>query len=145
MTAATGVRDEQLAREAQVIGLYHRGDLDTKTIAKRVGVTPRTVRRILVRRGVTELQDPGHIKPDVAMRIAVYAAEGMPANWIAEDLPVRYETALRHAQRAPGHAEAVHEWQIVWHQIRKDPALLELHYEIAPLWSELRLRALDAA
>lgn len=132
-------------REDKVIALYHRGDLDTKAIAEAVGISPRSIRRILIRRGVSELQTPRPTPPEVIERIRVYAAEGMPANWIADDLPIRYETALRYAQRVEGHDEAVHEWQTVWHEIRRSSVLLELHRELSPLWSDMIIRTLDAA
>ena len=140
MTAPTGVIQK---RERTVRELFERG-ASTREIADAVGVTPRSVRRILLRLELVELC-VNLLSDETLERIRIYAEEGMPANWIADDLGIHYDTARTYACRVPGHDEAVVEWLRAWHSIRQREALLELHYEIAPTWLSLRTRALDAA
>jgi len=64
--------------------------------------------------------------------------EGMPANWVAEDLDSDGTTTRALALTVDGHAESVLEWRRAWAFIRHKPELLELHYQFAPKGSQYR-------
>lgn len=140
MTSLQEVRAR--GREQRVRTLWERGVRDTRELGRLVGVTDRTVCRYLLR---IQAREAKSTQDDVDYaRLACLAEEGMPANWIAEDLGISYGTALRHANEVPGRREHVREWTRAWHAIRQDPALLALHWEITPprsISSQLRLDA----
>lgn len=61
--------------------------------------------------------------------IRALAADQVPGTWIAET--VNRSTKLIY-KLAPLGREATLEWRRVWTDIRRTPALLELHREFAP-------------
>lgn len=124
------------AREAVVLMLWGEGVTETRALAEAVGVTPRTAARIVLRLGLREKTD--HRSRIDYARMEQLAREGMPATWIAEECGVEYDTARRVAMRIEGHDRHVGEWRSVWQSIRQNEKMLELHYEIAPVWSASR-------
>lgn len=135
----------QRNREQKCRDLWQLGVRDVRQLAAELGVTDRTVYRMTERLKLRERRPVRDYAPDYA-RLAQLAEEGMPANWIAEDICLSYEVTQRHAASVPGHREHVREWTSVWHAIRQRPELLALHYEFSPIWSAMmQHRRKDAA
>lgn len=103
---------------------------DVTALAARFNRHRRTVERRLTSLG---LRVKGHTRMSRSeldwARECV--REGMPVNWIAETLG-RDPGYLRLILK-PGRVEDGNEWYRVWHQIRKNSILLELHREFAPV------------
>lgn len=117
-------------REERVAELWAMGAREVRDIAAAVRTTERTVQRILLR---LRLRTPRAESERVDYaRLARLAEEGMPANWIAEDLGVNYRAVQEHTRHVPGREEAKREWASAWQSIRQNEALLALHHEIAP-------------
>lgn len=119
---AGGEKDEAIAE------LWAEGR-DHHEIAAAVGRNPQSVTRALTRLGLRDMRQPLIVDRDRAQRLA---EEGMPATWIAEDIGVSRDAALRIASAVPNHRENVLEWRRAWAGIRHRPALRELHAEITP-------------
>lgn len=60
------------------------------------------------------------------------AAEGMPLNWIAEDLHSSRDTLQKIVGADPAFVREVKVWSSVWSQIRFHPKLAALHNEFKP-------------
>lgn len=134
-------------REERAATLWAEGVRETRILAAALGVDTRSVRRIIIRLGL-DTPRPGNAHVD-RERILALATEGMPATFISEDTGVYYTTIQGMIKDVPGRKEAIAEWNAVWQEIRKSERLLELHYELAPIWSTSRgaraQRQLDAA
>lgn len=116
-----------IASEKRLRELWH--DHTVEQIAEILRVTERTVNRAAVRYGIREkIVTPG--PPErVKQRVRNLHWEGVPANWIAEDVDLSVgqvrDILGRGARTAP-------EWKSVWHEIYKRPELLALHREFCP-------------
>ena len=117
-------------RDAAIGEMYAEGRT-TKEIADYYGVSPRTVQRALARCGIA---DEGKRAAPHAFDAAIGAmmADGLPASWCAEDVPLHVETIRQVARGLPGRREAVREWARVWQEIRRSETLFELHRQFAP-------------
>lgn len=121
----------QREREQRCRDLWHLGVRDVWQLAAELGVTDRTVYRMTERLNLRERRPAPDYAADYA-RLTQLAEEGMPANWIAEDIRLSYEVTQRHATAVPGHREHVREWTRTWQFIRQRPELLALHHEFSP-------------
>lgn len=65
-------------------------------------------------------------------RVVSLLAEGMPATWIMEDIPMSPYTTKQLRRGKSWAIENAKEWQRVWASIRRDPVLLKLHWEFSP-------------
>ena len=115
-------------RERRIVEMFRDGRR-VKEIAESVGITGRSVQRALVRLGARPPLDRNLANRE---RVRLLAAEGMPANWIAEDVGISASRTREHAKKAPGHAESVREWARVWQSIRRSDELTALHRQFAP-------------
>lgn len=102
--------------------------LALEEMAARLKLHVDSVRRALRRH---ELIAPSRqlVSEEVRRRVLQLGAEGMVANWIAEDVKLHVSTVHRILGPRP---EDVQEWQSVWLQIRRDEELYWLHTSIAP-------------
>jgi len=69
---------------------------------------------------------------DELARMHLLLAEGMPANWVAEDLGRHYDNIKDYAAGRGDHAHAVSEWKQVWSGIKNRPELASLHEQFMP-------------
>lgn len=65
-------------------------------------------------------------------RMLVLAREGMPTNWIAEDVGLSADTVRKHVCKNPDYRREIRGWSSVWPKIRKSSKLMGLHREFAP-------------
>lgn len=112
------------------VDLFLEDGLSIPEIAEQLGRNLETVRRALRRAGTigyikTEL--PNH--DEVVARAQLLRDEGMPINWIVEDLGVSRYFIVHHTVTNP---TANKEWKRCWSRIRHDPDLMDLHRLIAP-------------
>lgn len=112
------------------VNLFNEG-VSLEEIALHLGRNLETVKRALRRAGA--LAHPTrHYVPDLEAKVAraqLLRAEGVPINWIAEDLGVSRHFVINHTVT---NAEANREWKKCWSFLMHDPDLLKLHYSIAP-------------
>lgn len=99
-------------------------------IAAAFNVCEETVRRWATRLG---LRESTPIRRLVLNRRELHdALDGIPATWNAEGSEFKVLSYRKRMARLPNHEHNTLEWKRVWHEIRKNPELLELHRELAP-------------
>lgn len=72
------------------------------------------------------------LEGEVRERANTLLADGQPAPWVSETLNLAGDRVRELAQARPDHDAHIAEWREVWPQIRRHPALLELHRQFAP-------------
>lgn len=72
------------------------------------------------------------LEGEVRTRAQQLLADGQPAPWVSETLNLAADKVRELAKARPDHDTHIAEWQEVWPQIRRHPALLELHRQFAP-------------
>jgi DNA-binding CsgD family transcriptional regulator len=104
--------------------------LDEYEISRRTGIAVATLQRKILRYGLREpLQQHAVLTTLEVKRIRQLADEGMPTNWIAEDL--RISTCTVHSV-VGNRPEAALEWRRVWQAIRRSEELYWHHHDVAP-------------
>lgn len=110
---------------------------DTAEIARRTGLKLHSVKRAEHRHGYRGAQAPTptprpKINRQRRLRAIQLIDEGMPSNWVAEDVAIHPGTIRRLARKRPNNAHARAEWSSVWQSIRQNPELYALHSELRP-------------
>jgi hypothetical protein len=103
--------------------------LEVEEIARRLKIHRDSVYRAMRKH---KLLGPRRQRPLTGAEIArvkLLGAEGMPANWIAED--VRCATCTVHAILG-NRPDAARQWRAAWSGIRHHDELYLLHNQIAP-------------
>ena len=118
----SGAHDDEILR----LSLENKGP---GSIAELVGCSRRTVERVRARLRISNPNSNPPLKPEAVSHIQRLRADGTLVGWTAETVGCT-ETAVR--RHAPSDPRDIREWQEVWADIMRRPALLELHQQFAP-------------
>lgn len=119
-----------VAADPDIIVKLRAEGLTNAEIAKRLGITDRTVLRWLKRTLGDGYRDRGPIAGEKRARILQLAADGVPSAWIAEEVGVSEKTVSHHRTKAGIPADT--EWVKTQLKIRHDKTLARWHEEFRP-------------
>lgn len=116
-------------RECQQLGLTQEQAAKRLNLAhgRYVG---RRERQLGIPRPTREFRT--RLEGEVRERAQALLSDGQPAPWVSETFNAAADDMRELAKQRPDHDAHIAQWQRVWAQIRRNPALLDLHRQFAP-------------